>query len=113
MKDKRSQFDRYAIRSVYEFGKKKDGSTIFEERVVFFHAETEEKAYALAEQENEEYCATLGFRSHDEMVAYYLDPMDLPNGTELWSELFKFNGTLEECYEAKYKNFEYSPDSVD
>jgi len=39
----------FAVRSVFKFGEKKDGTNIFEERVVLFRAENEKEAFARAE----------------------------------------------------------------
>ena len=51
----------YAIRTVYLFGTKQDGTNVFEERIVCFDAQTWPEAHARAEVEAEEYAARMVF----------------------------------------------------
>lgn len=103
----------YAIRTVYLFGTKGDGTNVFEERVVCFDAQTWAEAHARAETEAEEYARENGFRAHPEQYGYLQDGVALVDQYELWSELFQANTCLESFYEARYKNFLYTPDEPD
>ena len=49
----------YGIRSIFLFGRKKDGTNVFEERVVVVSATTVERAFAKAQKEAEEYAKVL------------------------------------------------------
>lgn len=100
----------YAIRTVYLFGTKKDGTNVFEERIVCFDAETWPDAHARAEAEAEEYARKNGFCAHPEQYGYQQDGAALVVQYEIWSELFEANTSLESFYEARYQNFLYTPD---
>lgn len=100
----------YAIRNVYHFGTKKDGQNIFEERIVCFSAESESAAHALAQIESDEYAESNNFISHDEQVGYELDPEDLIQGHEIWSELFESHDSLDVFYQKRYLEYLYTPD---
>jgi hypothetical protein len=56
----------YAIRTVYQFGTKRNGVNLLEERVVCFHAQTWPEAHARAEAEAAEYASENGFTAHPE-----------------------------------------------
>lgn len=51
----------YAMRTVYLFGTKPNGTNVFEERVVCFDAQTWSEAHAHAKTEAEEYARENGF----------------------------------------------------
>lgn len=100
----------YSIRSVYHFGVKSDGKNVFEERAVCFFAETNKEAHELAKVESENYAEINEFIAHDEQLGYRLDPADLPQGHEVWSELFESNESLDEFYANRYGKYTYSPE---
>lgn len=100
----------YAIRTVYQFGTKRNGVNVFEERVVCFHAQTWPEAHARAEAEAAEYASENGFTAHSEQYGYKQDGTALVDGYEIWSELFEANANLESFYQARYANFLYTPD---
>lgn len=52
-------------------------------------------------------------RAHPEQYGYQQDGTALVDGYELWSELFQANTSLESFYEARYRNFLYTPDEPD
>ncbi|WP_074870825.1 hypothetical protein [Atopomonas hussainii] len=100
----------YAIRNVYHFGVKADGKNIFEERIVCFAAESATAAHKLAEVESRDYAISNNFVGHDEQVGYELDPDDLIQGHEVWSELFESLDSLEIFYQKRYLDYVYTPD---
>jgi len=100
----------YSIRSVYHFGVKSDGKNVFEERAVCFFAETDKDAHALAKIESEQYAEAHEFSVHDEQVSYRLDSAHLPQGHEVWSELYETNESLSVFYENRYGKYRYFPE---
>ncbi len=100
----------FAIRNVYLFGKKADGTNTFEERVVCFEADTTDDAHAKAAIEADKYAADSGFVVHRHQVGYELDDDSLIDGHEVWSILFESNESLEQFYENRYMKYEYAPD---
>ena len=103
----------YAIRTVYFWGQKSDRKNVFEERVVAFKAQSEEKAYEKAREESEAYASKRKDRKYEiypERVGYRLDEKSLIDGYEVWSEMFESDESLEEFYKNRYLNYEYHPD---
>jgi hypothetical protein len=100
----------YAIRTVYHFGVKSGVKNIFEERVACFSAETVEEAHMLAKAEANEYSRNNEFIAHEDQVGYLLDPVNLSQGQEVWSELFEANESLEQFYENRYMKYTYLPE---
>ena len=103
----------YAIRTVYHFGKKADGTNVFEERVVCFQAESADAAHTLAVAESEQYEKENNVVAHPEQSGYQQDGETLVNGYELWSELFESQENLQAFYEARYGRYEYKPEPPD
>lgn len=103
----------YAIRTVVLFGCKRNGTNVFEEHVVCFDAHTWPEAHARGKAEAEGYARENGLRAHPEQYGYQQDGAALVDRYELWSELFEANTSLESFYEARYKNFLYTPDEPD
>ena len=103
----------FAIRNVYLFGKKADGTSIFEERVVCFEANTTEDAHAKAAIEADQYAADCGFVVHRHQYGYEMDEDPLIDGREVWSVLFESNETLEQFYENRYMKYDYAPNPDD
>ena len=113
MKIKAKKKDRkrwYGIRSLFLFGRKKDGTNVFEERVVVFSGATVERAFAKATKEAEEYAKTLNIRMHRYMEAYEQDGDALIEGYEVWSVLYESRETLSSFFKTKYGKYEYHPD---
>jgi len=102
----------YAIRTVYLFGVKLDGKNVFEERVVAFDAESWAQAHEKGEAESEKYAQQNNFVAHPEQSGYLQDGHALPDGYEVWSELFEDNSSLPEFYAKRYGDFEYGPGDV-
>lgn len=100
----------YAVRTVYHFGIKSDGTNVFEERVVSFEATGWPEAYAKAENESEAYAKENSFVAHPEHSGYEEDGETLLDGYELWSELFEARQTLAEFYAERYTKYEYHPE---
>jgi adenosine deaminase len=100
----------YAIRTVYQFGTKRNGINVFEERIICFYAQTWPEAHSRAEAEAAEYARENGFKAHSEQYGYEQDGTALVDGYELWSELFEANASSESFYNARYVNFLYTPD---
>jgi hypothetical protein len=100
----------FAVRSLYQFGRKSDGTNIFEERIVGFQAETPSEAFVKAQRESAAYAADHNFVVHPEQELYEQDGDPLIDGYELWSLLFQSAMTLDEFYEAKYRRYEYRPE---
>ncbi len=100
----------YAVRSVYHFGTKSDGSNVFEERVVSFEASGWPEAHAKAEVESEAYAKENNFIAHPEHSGYEQDGEKLIDCYELWSELFEARQSLEAFYAERYAKYEYHPE---
>ena len=100
----------FGIRAIYLFGRKKDGTNIFEERVVVFSASTVEEAFGRAEIEADAYASTLNMQRHPYLEAYEQDGDALIDGYEVWSQCYQSPEDLESFVKARYDNFEYHPD---
>ena len=100
----------WGIRSVFLFGRKKDGTNVFEERVVVFSATTLERAFAKAKTEAENYAKVLKMKRHPYMMAYEQDGDALIDGYEVWSVLYESRESLRSFFKAKYAKYEYHPD---
>lgn len=100
----------FGIRAIYHFGQKKDGTNIFEERVVVFSASTAEEALAKAEREADAYANTLNMHRHPYLEAYRQDGDALIDGYEVWSQLFESATDLESFVKSRYDQYEYRPD---
>ncbi len=100
----------YAIRTVYHFGVKNDGTNIFEERIVCFRADSDELAHDRARQEADEYASEHGLVAHNDQSGYRLDDGDLVDGFEVWSECFESRLSLDAFVRDRYRRFDYAPD---
>lgn len=100
----------YAIRTVYHFGVKSDGTNVFEERVVSFNARDWNEAYEKARAESLDYAKDRDLPFHPERIGYEQDGAPLVDGYELWSELFESRLTLEAFYAERYARYEYHPE---
>jgi hypothetical protein len=100
----------YAIRSVYHFGVKADGTNVFEERVVSFEAGDWNEAHAKGEQESIEYAESRKFECHPDQMAYMQDGEPQLDAYEVWSELFESRLTLAEFFAERYEKYRYTPD---
>lgn len=100
----------YAIRHVFLFEARSSGPQVFEERGVCFRSATWEEALAKATKEAEEYAAGLKMTRHPASAGYELDDEDAParEGAEVWSELYDFQGTLEEFHAARYERYPHA-----
>jgi hypothetical protein len=98
-----------AIRTVYQFGQKEDGTNIFEERIVCFEAENWDAAHAKARKESAEYAAVSDFEVHPEQDGYEQDGEALIDGYELWSKLYESRESLVDFYARKYTQYDYHP----
>lgn len=100
----------YAVRSVYLFGMKADGTNVFEERVVVFEANDWNVALVKAKREGDEYALTCGFERYPAQVGYEQDGEALIDGYELWSELFQASQSLGEFYHSRYISIAHKPE---
>jgi len=100
----------FGIRSVFLFGQKKDGTNVFEERVVVFPASSEEEAFAKAGEEAKLYAAANDMEWHPWQIAFELEGGPLVEGYEVWSELFESADDLETFVKTRYDNYEFHPD---
>lgn len=100
----------YAIRTIYLFGSKSDGSNVFEERVVAVEAATRDEAHEKGRLEAEQYARDNDVVPHPEQSGYEQDGEALIDNYELWSELFEAKLSLEEFYDQRYSAYEYSPE---
>ncbi|HVY06262.1 MAG TPA: DUF4288 domain-containing protein [Burkholderiales bacterium] len=100
----------FGIRSVYQFGTKPNGVNIFEERIVCIEAADEQAAHLKARAEGQQYAADNGFTRHPRQIGYEQDGDPLIDGYEVWSELFAFEGSLEEFYRRRYEQFAHGPE---
>ena len=103
----------YAVRTVYHFGTKADGTNIFEERIVAFEALSFDEALEKADQEAGEYERANAFVAHEDQMAYEQDGDDLIDGYEIWSQLFEARLSLNDFYADRYARFDYHPERRD
>jgi len=103
----------YAIRTVYHFGVKSDGTNVFEERVVCFNAESWGEAHLRAELESEHYEKQNNVVAHPEQSGYEQDGENLVDEYEVWSELFESTSELSEFYAQRYGRYEYHAEPPD
>jgi len=99
----------FAVRTVYTFGVKDDGTNVYEERIVAFEADEWRQAMVKARAEAGAYAREQEFDAHPVQVAYEQDGDSLIDGYELWSELFESPLDLDEFYATRYSAFDYSP----
>lgn len=99
----------YAIRTIYLFGSKADGTNVFEERVVCFSASTWDEAFSKARAESQAYAEANDYEAHPDQSGYEQDGDDLIDGYEVWSELFEARLDLQAFYERRYSVYKYSP----
>ncbi len=100
----------YAIRSVYLFGTKEDGTNVFEERIVCFEAATVEEAFEKSDVERESYASAINIEMHPDQHSYTLDGDKLIDGYEVWSQLFESKDSLDTFFENRYTKYEYKVD---
>lgn len=100
----------YAIRTIYHFGVKLDGTNVFEERVVCFEASSFEEAHKKADLESKQYAEINGIEAHSEQVAYEQDGSALIDGYEIWSELLESRESLASFWDSRYEKYEYHPE---
>ena len=100
----------YAIRTVYLFGQKADGTNVFEERVVCFAAGDWDEANAKGDAESNAYAEANGFEAHPEQAGYELDGAAHVDGHEVWSEMFEARLDLQAFYQQRYEAFAFAPD---
>ena len=103
----------YAVRSVYLWGQKSDGTSVFEERVVAFTAASEDEAWVKVHAEAEAYRlerTDVTYERHPSGVMYQLDEGAASDGAEVWSEMFEANETLELFYANRYGRYDYEPE---
>lgn len=99
----------FGVRSLYRFGVKPDGTSIFEERVVCFEAEDFDEANDKAHRESKIYAEDGGFEWYPVTVAYEQDGDALIDGYEVWSELYESAESLDSFWQNRYGRFEYHP----
>ena len=100
----------FGVRSVYLFGKKKDGTNVFEERVVAFCAKSSDEVFAKAEREAQAYAASNKLEWHPFQIACFQAGDPLIDGCEIWSELYESSENLQSFVKSRYEKYEYHPD---
>jgi hypothetical protein len=100
----------FAIRSIYLFGQKSDGTNVFEERIVCFEAESADAAHDKAHLESERYARDNGFQVFPERESYEQDGDRLIDGYEVWSVLYEARTSLADFYAARYRRYDYHPE---
>jgi len=100
----------YAIRSLYHFGTKSDGTNVFEERIVCVEAADFDEAHRKGERESKEYAEANGYPAHPDQMAYEQDGKPLIDGYELWSELFESSKDLDAFWQERYERYLYHPE---
>jgi hypothetical protein len=88
----------FAVRSIFRFGEKSDGKTIYEERIVGFSGANAHVALAKAEAESELYAKESGFQLVGDLMAYEQDGEPLIDGYELFSQLFESDDSPEDFF---------------
>lgn len=83
---------------------------IFEERICVFSGTSFEEAFAKAELEADTYAEDISAICHSHQEAYEQDGDTLIDGYEVWSQLFEFNGELEEFFRSRYARYDYHRD---
>jgi hypothetical protein len=100
----------FGIRSLYLCRRKSDGTSIFEERVVVFVAESAAEAFEKAEKESDQYARMNDFNAHPVQEGYELDGDPLVDGYEVWSVMLEARASLDEFYESRYARYDYHPE---
>ena len=100
----------YAIRTVYLFGQKPDGTNVFEERVVAFEAASWDEANDKGDAESTAYAEVNGLEAHPEQSGYEQDGSALIDGYEVWSELFESRLDLDAFYKQRYEAYAFEPE---
>lgn len=95
---------------MYLFGRKSDGTNIFEERIVCFEAGSATEALEKGEAESERYAADNGFVVFPERESYEQDGAPLIDGYEVWSVLLESRDSLADFYAARYAKYDYVPE---
>ena len=101
----------FAVRTVFKFGVKSDGTNLYEERIVGFTAQDADAAMEKAETESDEYVrgSSIG-QIHDDVWSYEQDGDDLIDGYELWSQVFESDLSLDDFYAERYTKYNYNPE---
>jgi hypothetical protein len=100
----------YGIRSIFLFGRKKNGMNVFEERVVVFSGDTVERAFSKAQKEAEHYAKVLNKKMHPYLAAYRQDGDPLIEGYEVWSVLYESRESLNAFVRNRYDKYAYHPE---
>jgi hypothetical protein len=100
----------FAVRSVHLCKRKRDGTNIFEERVVCFKAKSFDHAFLKAEREADRYAAAAKFKVHGVQMAYEQDSDALIDGYEVWSVMLQSRKSLSAFYAARYAVYDYEPE---
>lgn len=110
MNDHRTNW--FGVRSLCLFGRKKDGTNVFEERVLVFSGADSKEALAKASAELDQYvnkvCQT-GV-AHREIIGYEQDGDPLIDGYEVWSDLYESGHDIDTFWESRYGKYKYHPD---
>lgn len=100
----------FGIRTIYLFGRKKDGTNVFEERVVVFSGKTVNQAFAKAQKEADRYARDLKLKRDPWQEAYVQVGDPLIDGHEVWSTLCESRESLRSFVKNRYDKFAYHPD---
>lgn len=100
----------YGMRSIYLFGKKSDGTNIYEERIVSIESDSFEAALEKGALESERYAAENEIEALPEREGYEQDGDTLIDEYELWSCLFESRESPAEFYASRYAKYDYEPE---
>lgn len=91
-----------AIRTVHLFERRVDGLNVLEERVVAFQAASWV----------EDYADRHGMPYLEDQEGYEADAADgVPDGHEMWSQLFQSHESLEAFFASRYERYAFEPDA--
>ena len=105
----------FSIRAVYMHERDRDGTGIFEERLLLFRAPDDKRAFELAENESKHYLAlNPTFQRVGEWIAFAIrEGTEELDGSEIWSGLSRSDMAPDEYYHRRYAEFELQPDEDD
>lgn len=100
----------FGVRSVYLFGRKSDGTNVFEERIVCFKAGSADEALERGRVESERYAADNGMEAFPVRESYEQDGDSLIDGYEVWSVLLESRDSLADFFADRYAKYDYRPE---
>ena len=100
----------YAIRHVFLFDVKQNGTNVFEERIVAIRANSSIEAHEKARKEAKEYARRNNLKINPHSIGYEQDGKKLVDEYELWSELLGSRKSLAQFYSHRYGKCRHRPE---